>query len=57
MVVLEEGGRGKTQDSEPESPQMEFEATSSEPIFMNADMFKPSNNMLSRVSDRAVGGV
>ncbi|MCJ8748152.1 hypothetical protein PDJAM_G00161780 [Pangasius djambal] len=50
VVVLEEGGRGKAPDSDPESPQMELEATSSEPIFMSANMFKPSNTMLSRSS-------
>lgn len=57
VVVLEEGGRGKAPDSDPESPQMELETTSSEPIFMSPEMFKPSNTMLSRVSDRAVGGI
>lgn len=57
VVVLEEGGRGKAPDSDPESLQMDLEATSSEPIFMSADMFKPSNTMLSRVSDQAVGGI
>ncbi|XP_060755118.1 tuberin isoform X2 [Neoarius graeffei] len=50
VVVLEEGGRGKAPDSDPESLQMDLEATSSEPIFMSADMFKPSNPMLSRSS-------
>lgn len=54
---MEEGGRGKAPDSDPESPQMELETTSSEPIFMSPEMFKPSNTMLSRVSDRAVGGI
>ncbi|XP_053085916.1 tuberin isoform X3 [Pangasianodon hypophthalmus] len=50
VVVLEEGGRGKAPDSDPESLQMELEATSSEPIYMSANMFKPSNAMLSRSS-------
>ncbi|XP_053531955.1 tuberin isoform X2 [Ictalurus punctatus] len=50
VVVLEEGGRGKAPDSDPESPQMELETTSSEPIFMSPEMFKPSNTMLSRSS-------
>ncbi|XP_053471231.1 tuberin isoform X2 [Ictalurus furcatus] len=50
VVVLEEGGRGKAPDSDPESPQMEPETTSSEPIFMSPEMFKPSNTMLSRSS-------
>ncbi|XP_058236188.1 tuberin isoform X2 [Hemibagrus wyckioides] len=50
VVVLEEGGRGKAPESDPESPQMELEAASSEPIYMSADMFKPSNAMLSRSS-------
>ncbi|KAF4075380.1 hypothetical protein AMELA_G00234040 [Ameiurus melas] len=50
VVVLEEGGRGKAPDSDPESLQMELETTSSEPIFMSPEMFKPSNTMLSRSS-------
>ncbi|KAF5895662.1 tuberin isoform X1, partial [Clarias magur] len=52
VVVLEEGVRGKAPDSDPESPQMDMEATASEPIFMSADMFKPSTTtpMLSRSS-------
>lgn len=55
VVVMEEGGRGKRPDSDPDSPQLELEATS-EPIFMSADLFKPTNATLSRVSDRTVGG-
>ncbi|KAK3511238.1 hypothetical protein QTP70_033632 [Hemibagrus guttatus] len=50
VVVLEEDGRGKAPESDPESLQMELEAASSEPIFMSADIFKPSNAMLSRSS-------
>ncbi|TSK18061.1 Tuberin [Bagarius yarrelli] len=50
VVVLEEGGHGKAPESDPESPQMDLEAASSEPIYMSADMFKPSNAMLSRSS-------
>ncbi|KAI5620298.1 tuberin isoform X4, partial [Silurus asotus] len=50
VVVLEEGGRGKARDSDPESPQMELEPPSSEPIFLSADMFKPSSAVLSRSS-------
>ncbi|XP_053333659.1 tuberin isoform X2 [Clarias gariepinus] len=51
VVVLEEGVRDKAPDSDSESPQMDVEATASEPIFMSADMFKPSTTtMLSRSS-------
>ncbi|KAF7689317.1 hypothetical protein HF521_012670 [Silurus meridionalis] len=50
VVVLEDGGRGKARDSDPESPQMELEPPSSEPIFLSADMFKPSSAVLSRSS-------
>ncbi|XP_060716149.1 tuberin isoform X2 [Tachysurus vachellii] len=50
VVVLEEGGQGKAPESDPESPQMELEGATSEPIYMSADMFKPSNTMLSRSS-------
>lgn len=58
VVVLEEGVRDKAPDSDSESPQMDVEATASEPIFMSADMFKPSTTtMLSRVSDGTEGGV
>ncbi|XP_030635346.1 tuberin [Chanos chanos] len=54
VVVLEECGRSRGGDSAPDSPELEFEAMPSEPIFISADKFTKTPSIpLSRSSSNS----